>query len=138
MTGVGMTSSRHRRFDLIAFDWDGTLFDSTQIIVRCIQAAVSDVGGAVPSDGAAAFVVGMALAPALAPGAMDPLAQRAAVGAADGVCGGLFVIRNGLAQLHFPVAVGFDGFVEVKRLGRHLRGGSGQRLLVVMVSGWPV
>ena len=23
-----------RRFDLIAFDWDGTLFDSTQIIAR--------------------------------------------------------------------------------------------------------
>jgi hypothetical protein len=26
-----------RQFDLIAFDWDGTLFDSTGIIVRCIQ-----------------------------------------------------------------------------------------------------
>lgn len=33
-----------RRFDLIAFDWDGTLFDSTAIIARCIQAAVRDVG----------------------------------------------------------------------------------------------
>ena len=36
---------RSRQFDLIAFDWDGTLYDSTQIIVRCIQAAVTDVGG---------------------------------------------------------------------------------------------
>ncbi|HRO82906.1 MAG TPA: HAD family hydrolase, partial [Alicycliphilus denitrificans] len=27
-------SPRPRRFDLIAFDWDGTLFDSTAIIVR--------------------------------------------------------------------------------------------------------
>ena len=71
MTGVGMTSSRHRRFDLIAFDWDGTLFDSTQIIVRCIQAAVSDVGGAVPSDEAAAYVIGMALTQALAHAAPD-------------------------------------------------------------------
>ncbi len=35
---------RPRRFDLIAFDWDGTLFDSTKIIVRCIQRAVADVG----------------------------------------------------------------------------------------------
>jgi hypothetical protein len=26
-----------RQFDLIAFDWDGTLFDSTAIITRCIQ-----------------------------------------------------------------------------------------------------
>ena len=33
-----------RNFDLIAFDWDGTLFDSTQIIVRCIQAAVLRCG----------------------------------------------------------------------------------------------
>lgn len=44
-------SSRPRQFDLIAFDWDGTLFDSTQIIVRCIQAAVVDVGGARPATG---------------------------------------------------------------------------------------
>jgi hypothetical protein len=29
-----------RNFDLIAFDWDGTLFDSTAIITRSIQAAV--------------------------------------------------------------------------------------------------
>ena len=51
-------SRRPRRYDLIAFDWDGTLFDSTQIIVRCIQAAVVDVGGARPSDTAAAYVIG--------------------------------------------------------------------------------
>ena len=28
--------TRSRRFDLIAFDWDGTLFDSTALFVRCI------------------------------------------------------------------------------------------------------
>lgn len=60
-----------RRFDLIAFDWDGTLFDSTQIIVRCIQDAVQDVGGARPSDEAAAYVIGMALTQALAHAAPD-------------------------------------------------------------------
>ena len=64
-------SRRPRRFDLIAFDWDGTLFDSTQIIVRCIQAAVVDVGGARPSDTAAAYVIGMALMQALAHAAPD-------------------------------------------------------------------
>ena len=62
---------RPRRFDLIAFDWDGTLYDSTQIIVRCIQAAVVDVGGARPSDTAAAYVIGMALMQALAHAAPD-------------------------------------------------------------------
>lgn len=63
--------NRPRQFDLIAFDWDGTLFDSTGIIVRCIQQAVIDVGGAKPSDEAAAYVIGMALIPALAHAAPD-------------------------------------------------------------------
>ena len=60
-----------RKFDLIAFDWDGTLFDSTQIIVRCIQAAVKDVGGTVPTDEAAGYVIGLGLAQALAHAAPD-------------------------------------------------------------------
>jgi phosphoglycolate phosphatase len=62
---------RPRRFDLIAFDWDGTLFDSTKIIVRCIQRAVADVGGRAPTDQAAAYVIGMSLAQALAHAAPD-------------------------------------------------------------------
>jgi phosphoglycolate phosphatase len=66
-----MSLPRPRRFDLIAFDWDGTLFDSTAIIVRCIQRAVVDVGGARPSDKDAAYVIGMALAQALAHAAPD-------------------------------------------------------------------
>lgn len=60
-----------RQFDLIAFDWDGTLFDSTAIIVRCIQEAVRDVGGTVPSQEAAAYVIGMNLMQALAHAAPD-------------------------------------------------------------------
>lgn len=60
-----------RRYDLIAFDWDGTLFDSTAIIVRCIQEAVCDVGGERPSDLAASYVIGMALPQALAHAAPD-------------------------------------------------------------------
>jgi phosphoglycolate phosphatase len=57
--------TRQRRFDLIAFDWDGTLFDSTALIARCIQAACADVGVAVPSNRDASFVIGMGLAEAL-------------------------------------------------------------------------
>ena len=60
-----------RQFDLIAFDWDGTLFDSTAIITRCIQAAVVDVGGARPSDERAAYVIGLGLMQALAHAAPD-------------------------------------------------------------------
>ncbi len=64
-------TTRSREFDLIAFDWDGTLFDSTAIITRCIQSAVKDVGGRVPSDKDAAFVIGMGLMQALAHAAPD-------------------------------------------------------------------
>ena len=65
-----------RQFDLIAFDWDGTLFDSTAIIVRCIQDAVRDVGGTVPSHEAAAYVIGMGLMQALAHAAPDVPPER--------------------------------------------------------------
>lgn len=71
-----------RRFDLIVFDWDGTLFDSTAVIVRCIQAAVRDVGGKPPSDTDAAYVIGLGLAQALAHAAPDvPLERQADLGA---------------------------------------------------------
>ncbi len=62
---------RPRRFDLIAFDWDGTLFDSTRLITRSIQAAVRDVGGREPSDEQASYVIGMGLMQALAHAAPD-------------------------------------------------------------------
>ena len=63
-------------FDLIAFDWDGTLFDSTALIVKCIQAAVRDVGGTVPSDQDAAYVIGLGLMQALAHAAPDVPRER--------------------------------------------------------------
>jgi phosphoglycolate phosphatase len=63
--------SQPLNFDLIAFDWDGTLFDSTQIIVRSIQLAVADVGGTVPSNEAASYVIGLGLMEALAHAAPD-------------------------------------------------------------------
>ncbi len=64
-------NQRPRQFDLIAFDWDGTLFDSTAIITRCIQRAVVDVGGEEPSREAASYVIGMPLMQALAHAAPD-------------------------------------------------------------------
>src|SRR4249920_2762782 len=57
--------TRPRHFDLIVFDWDGTLFDSTALIVRCIQAACRDIGVEVPSDQQAAYVIGLGLRDAL-------------------------------------------------------------------------
>jgi phosphoglycolate phosphatase len=54
-----------RQFDLIVFDWDGTLYDSTALITRCIQAACADLGVPVPSDRDASYVIGMGLREAL-------------------------------------------------------------------------
>jgi phosphoglycolate phosphatase len=42
-----------KRYDLIVFDWDGTVMDSTAIIAGSIQAACR-VGRNEPSDAAAA------------------------------------------------------------------------------------
>jgi phosphoglycolate phosphatase len=58
-------TQRPRRFDLIVFDWDGTLFDSTALIVRSIQDACADLGLAVPSAAQAAYVIGLGLHDAL-------------------------------------------------------------------------
>ncbi len=59
------TPDRLRRFDLIVFDWDGTLFDSTALIVRCMQSACADIGVPVPSAERAAYVIGLGLHDAL-------------------------------------------------------------------------
>ncbi len=60
-----------KKYDLIVFDWDGTLFDSTAIITRCIQAAVEDVGGKRPTREQASHVIGLNLMEALAHAAPD-------------------------------------------------------------------
>ena len=53
------------RFDLIVFDWDGTIVDSTAMIAGCIQSAASDLGLAVPSIEQASHVIGLGLLDAL-------------------------------------------------------------------------
>jgi len=55
-----------RQFDLIVFDWDGTLVDSSQVIVDSIQAASRDVGLPVPAAAAVRSIIGMSLRPAIA------------------------------------------------------------------------
>ena len=54
-----------KQFDLIVFDWDGTLMDSTSTIVRCIQAAARDLGLPVPNNKAASYVIGLSLQDAM-------------------------------------------------------------------------
>jgi phosphoglycolate phosphatase len=54
-----------KRYDLIVFDWDGTVMDSTAVIANSIQAACRDLNLTVPSDEAARHVIGMGLGEAL-------------------------------------------------------------------------
>lgn len=54
-----------KRYDLIVFDWDGTVMDSTAVIAGSIQSACRDLGLAVPSDETARHVIGLGLDQAL-------------------------------------------------------------------------
>lgn len=54
-----------KRYDLIVFDWDGTVMDSTGVISSSIQAACRDLGLNVPDDETARHVIGLGLDQAL-------------------------------------------------------------------------
>ena len=54
-----------KKFDLIVFDWDGTLMDSTATIVASMQAAARDLGLPVPDERAASHVIGLGLQDAM-------------------------------------------------------------------------
>jgi len=52
-------------YQLIIFDWDGTLMDSAQKIANCIKASAHDVGVDVPSDEQAKSIIGLGLTEAM-------------------------------------------------------------------------
>ena len=54
-----------RRYELVVFDWDGTLMDSTAAIASCIQAAAADLNLPVPDRERASHVIGLGLKDAL-------------------------------------------------------------------------
>jgi phosphoglycolate phosphatase len=54
-----------QHYDLIVFDWDGTLMDSTAMIARCIQASCKDLGLSVPEEKHAKYIIGLGLEDAL-------------------------------------------------------------------------
>jgi len=54
-----------RRFDLLVFDWDGTLMDSAGAIVGALQSACADVALPVPSNEQARYIIGLGLSDAM-------------------------------------------------------------------------
>ena len=66
-------------YELVIFDWDGTLMDSTRVIAESLQAACRDAGIAVPAESEARFVIGLGLADTfshVAPGLDDEGRRR--------------------------------------------------------------
>lgn len=72
-----------QQFDLIVFDWDGTLMDSAALIVDSLQSACRDLELKVPSVSQARHVIGLGLSeaiaylqPDLAPASYEDLVAR--------------------------------------------------------------
>jgi phosphoglycolate phosphatase len=69
------------RFDLLVFDWDGTLFDSVAWIAECVQRAAEDCRLPVPDEVQARSIIGLSLLEsmqALYPGSPPEWAERMA------------------------------------------------------------
>ena len=64
------------KYDLIVFDWDGTLLDSAGAIVQAIQASCRDLDLAVPTDAQARHVIGLGLEDAMRHAVPDLPAAR--------------------------------------------------------------
>jgi phosphoglycolate phosphatase len=54
-----------KQFDLLIFDWDGTLMDSAGVIVDSIQRACEDIGLPAPTERASRQIIGLGLVQAL-------------------------------------------------------------------------
>ncbi len=55
-----------KKFDLLVFDWDGTLMDSAAAIVSSIQSACRDMNLPVPDAAKASHIIGLGLNEAIA------------------------------------------------------------------------
>lgn len=64
------------KYQLIVFDWDGTLLDSAGAIVHAIQAACRDLGLVPPDDARARHVIGLGLADAMRHAVPDLAPER--------------------------------------------------------------
>ncbi|MHB1951111.1 MAG: HAD family hydrolase [Acidiferrobacteraceae bacterium] len=116
-----------RPFDVIVFDWDGTLVDSAKKICRCIGAAATDCGIPDPGFEQSRQIIGLGLTEALEalfPGI--PPTERARIAAryrhyylgADATATPLFPgVPEGLAALH---AAGFRMAVATGKSRRGL------------------
>ena len=62
-----------KRYELVVFDWDGTLMDSEARIVSCMQRAAADAGFPIPAPAAARDIIGLGMTEAV--GRLFPTAE---------------------------------------------------------------
>ncbi len=60
------TASKQKRFELLVFDWDGTLTDSSDLIVTSMQVACVDIGLPVPDAQQVRHIIGLGFNEAIA------------------------------------------------------------------------
>lgn len=110
-----------KQFDLIVFDWDGTLMDSTAAIVRSIQAAARDLGLPVPDSRAASFVIGLGLQEAMQtvlPGLEAKYYPRARMGLrSGGACRPLACRRRAVKARDYARRGSMRAFCRVRHAG---------------------
>ncbi len=54
-----------KAYELLVFDWDGTLMDSESRIVSCMRAAIIDLGLELPEDSRISHIIGLGLKEAI-------------------------------------------------------------------------
>jgi phosphoglycolate phosphatase len=90
-------------YQLLVFDWDGTLMDSEAKIVACLQAAAADMQVAIPAEADARQVIGLGLHEAvrmLFPGSDEVTRKGLAEAYRDH-----FLVRNKARSRLFPDVV---------------------------------
>lgn len=90
-------------YQLLVFDWDGTLMDSEAKIVACLQAAAADMKVAIPAEADARQVIGLGLHEAvrmLFPGSDEVTRKGLAEAYRDH-----FLVRNKARSRLFPDVV---------------------------------
>jgi phosphoglycolate phosphatase len=107
-----------RKYDLVIFDWDGTLMDSEAKIVRCFREAAKEAGAPYPGDDAVRNIIGLGLKEAI-----DAIFPEIDEAMSDAVLEGYrdhFLVHDKTEMPLFPGVV--EGLTEMV--------GSGYRLAV--------
>jgi phosphoglycolate phosphatase len=110
------------RFDLIIFDWDGTLIDSIDWIVHCLQTAGKHCGYEIPEPQAAKDVIGLSITNACS--ALFPEADDATLTQLTAYYQQTYLTRQLSREDLFPGV--YDMLVELKHTGYRLAVATGK------------